>query len=222
MKPVKVLIVDDQQLIREGISSLLILQKGIDVVGTATNGAEAVELYKTIKPDVILMDIRMPIMDGIRATEKILTSSPSCNILMLTTFDDEEYIIKSLKAGAKGYMMKDIPIEDLTRAIIQVDNGTFQLAPTVMEKLLEKLDAENEEKEPIDSEIEKCLINLTEREKDVLKLIAQGLTNREIAARLFLSEGTVKNYVSAILNSMNLRDRTQAALIAIKARWDKE
>lgn len=222
MIPVKVLIVDDQQLIREGISSLLKLQKEIEVLGTASNGEEAIEKYRTTKPDVILMDIRMPVMDGITATEKIHSESHLCKILMLTTFDDEEYILKSLRVGALGYLMKDIPIEDLTRAIIQTYNGTFQLAPEVMKRLLGNINNSSFNDEAGEYDYKMIYNELSTREKEVLKLLARGMTNKEIAANILLSEGTVKNYVSSILTALDLKDRTKAALIAVKAGWDRE
>lgn len=222
MNPIKVLIVDDQQLIREGISSLLKIQENIAVVGVATDGRDALDKYKLYKPDVILMDIRMPVMDGITAAEKILGEGNPCKILMLTTFDDEEYILKSLNAGVSGYLMKDTPIEDLTRAIIQTFNGTFQIAPEVMKKMLNKVNSSSPEKLEDKDELDIIYKNFSEREKEVLRHLARGLSNREIAKVLFLSEGTVKNYVSSILTGLNLKDRTKAALTAIKAGWDKE
>jgi DNA-binding NarL/FixJ family response regulator len=222
MNPVKVLIVDDQHLIREGLSSLLKFHKEVSVAAVASDGKDAIEKYKKYKPDVILMDIRMPVMDGITAAEKILAEGDYCKILMLTTFDDEEYILKSLKAGAVGYLMKDIPIEDLTRAIIQTYNGTFQLAPGVMEKLLSNYKSQEPEDSSQQEALELIYRSFSEREKEVVKLLGRGLNNREIADILFLSEGTVKNYVSSILTGLNLKDRTKAALTAIKAGWDKD
>lgn len=219
MTRVKVLIVDDQQLVRDGISSLLHLQEEIEVVGTATHGQEAIDKTAILHPQVILMDIRMPIMDGITATEKILQSGEACKILMLTTFDDEEYIIKSLKAGALGYLMKDIPIGELSRAVLQAHKGTYQLAPGVMTTLLEKINSTKEN--PNHSEFTQIYMDFSLREREVIVKLSQGMNNREIASALFLSEGTVKNYVSVILSALDLRDRTKAALIAIQEGWDK-
>lgn len=222
MKPIVVLIVDDQHLIREGISSLLKFQDEISVAGVATDGKDAIDKYRLYKPDVILMDIRMPVMDGITAAEKILGEGNSCKILMLTTFDDEEYILKSLNAGASGYLMKDTPIDDLTRAIIQTFNGTFQIAPEVMKKMLTKVNSSSPEDLENKKELDFIYNDFSHREREVLKHLARGLTNREIAKVLFLSEGTIKNYVSSLLTGLNLKDRTKAALTAIRAGWDKD
>jgi DNA-binding NarL/FixJ family response regulator len=218
---VTVLIVDDQRLIREGISSLLDLQDGVSVVGTAVNGQEAIAKVATLQPNVVLMDVRMPVMDGIAATAQLKQTQPDCEVLMLTTFDDDEYIIKSLQAGASGYLLKDIPAHDLAQAIKLVHAGIYQLDPTVAGKLVGVLNRQKKETSPL---VETARVaepaevpaahDLTERELEVLRLIATGATNREIADELVVSEGTVKNHVSSILSSLGLRDRTQAALYA--------
>lgn len=228
MHRIRVLIVDDQQLVREGIASLLALQDAVEVVGTAVNGRECLELERELSPEVILMDIRMPLMDGITAVERLNTRGSGTKVLMLTTFDDEEYVMKSLRAGAAGYLMKDVPIEHLARAIVQVHNGTYQLAPGVMGTLLHQLaERETDAKEgrratEADPDAERIWRTLPEREREILRLLGQGATNREIADHIHLSEGTVKNYVSNILTSLDLRDRTQAALLAVKNGWDRE
>ena len=229
MSDVTVLIVDDQRLIREGISSLLDIQEGVSVVGTAVNGQEAITKAATLQPDVVLMDVRMPVMDGIAATAQLKQTQPSCEVLMLTTFDDDEYIIKSLQAGASGYLLKDIPASDLAQAIKLVHAGIYQLDTTVAGKLVGALTrqkketdtlgetatvAELAEVEPADVVASLAEHDLTERELEVLRLIATGATNREIADKLVVSEGTVKNHVSSILSRLGLRDRTQAALYA--------
>ena len=211
MADVKVLVVDDQRLVREGIASLLDIQEGVSVVGTAVDGQEAVEKALTLEPDVILMDVRMPIMDGINATTEVRRQLPACQILMLTTFDDEEYIVKSLQAGAKGYLLKDIPAVDLAQAIRLTHAGIYQLAPSVAGKLIGQLSAQPARQGPDQPLVEH---DLTERELDVLRLVATGATNREIAEKLYVSEGTVKNHVSNILSRLGLRDRLQAALYA--------
>jgi len=212
---VTVLVVDDQRLIREGIASLLAIQESIKVVGVAENGEEAIQLALKLTPDIILMDVRMPIMDGIEATAQIRQQLPACQVLMLTTFDDEEYIVKSLLAGACGYLLKDIPASDLAQAIRLTQRGVYQIAPSVAGKLVGRLDRkiiEQPEKQiSIPPEID-----LTMREMDVLRLVATGATNREIAQDLCVSEGTVKNHVSNILSRLGLRDRIQAALFALK------
>lgn len=212
---VSVLIVDDQRLIREGISSLLEIQDGIIVVGTAVNGQEAITKAKDLQADVVLMDVRMPVMDGITATTHLKQDRPDCEVLMLTTFDDDEYIIKSLQAGASGYLLKDIPAADLAQAIKLANAGIYQLDTAVAGKLVGALSKQKSETEPLPkTAVSLTEHDLTERELEVLRLIATGATNREIADKLVVSEGTVKNHVSSILSRLGLRDRTQAALYA--------
>lgn len=212
-----ILIVDDQRLIREGIASLLEIQEGIKVAGLALNGQDAIEQARVLQPDVILMDIRMPVMDGITATAQILRRHPECKVIMLTTFDDDEYIVKSLRAGAVGYLLKDIPATELAQAIKLSHAGIVQLGPVAAGKLVEILSAEPE-KSGISEPPPDVEHDLTERELEVLRLIATGATNREIADTLSVSEGTVKNHVSSILSRLGLRDRTQAALYAYENR----
>jgi DNA-binding NarL/FixJ family response regulator len=209
MSDVKVLVVDDQRLVREGIASLLSIQEGMSVVGTAVDGQEAVEKALALSPDVVLMDVRMPVLDGIEATFQIRRKLPGCQVLMLTTFDDEEYVVKSLQAGATGYLLKDIPAADLAQAIRLVRAGIYQLSPSVAGKLVGQLGAKSRPAAPPAAEHD-----LTERELEVLRLVAAGATNREIAEALVVSEGTVKNHVSNILSRLGLRDRIQAALYA--------
>jgi len=208
---VRVLVVDDQQLIRDGIASMLDVQVGVVVVGTAKNGQEAIEQASALKPDIILMDIHMPVMDGIVATEKLRQQLPDCQVVMLTTFDDEAYIIRSLQAGACGYLLKDIPVSDLAQATKLAHAGVYQLAPEIAGKLVNNLKIEGLSRVSEASEH-----GLTKRELDVLGLIATGATNREIAEQLSVSEGTVKNHVSHVLNRLGLRDRIQAAIFAIE------
>jgi len=208
---VRVLVVDDQQLIRDGIASMLDVQDGIAVVGTAKNGQDAIDQAASLKPDIILMDIHMPIMDGMAATEKLRRQLPDSQVVMLTTFDDESYIIRSLQAGACGYLLKDIPVDDLAQAVKLAHAGVYQLAPEVAGKLVGNLKTAEPSNSPGSLEID-----LTKRELEVLNLLASGATNREIAGQLFVSEGTVKNHVSNILNRLGLRDRMQAAIFAIE------
>ncbi len=235
MTPIRVLIVDDQHLVRDGIASLLKLQEGIDVVGTAENGRVSIALEREHAPDVVLMDIRMPVMDGITAVEELRRTGSTTRILMLTTFDDEEYVVKSLRAGANGYLMKDLPPDDLARAITQVHTGTYQIAPGVMDSLLNRMGDTDIQSVPggrdgiatgsvdvaMTPEIERMWNGLSDRERDVLRLLGRGATNSEIAKEVHLSPGTVKNYVSEILTALDLRDRTQAALLAVKYGWDR-
>ncbi|MBW6438174.1 response regulator transcription factor [Actinoplanes hulinensis] len=204
--PVRVLIADDQALIREGIASLLGIEPGIEVVGTAADGRAAVELALATVPDVVLMDVRMPVLDGLRAAELLRERLPACRVLMLTTFDDEEYVIRALRAGTGGYLLKDLPPRDLARAVRLARSGVDQHDSAVVRRLVAALDRG----EPIATP----RADLTDREHAVLRLIAGGATNREIAVRLFVSEGTVKNHVSHILARLGLRDRTQAAIYA--------
>lgn len=216
---VKVMVVDDQQLMRDGISSLLDIQDGINVIGTASNGQEALDKALSLKPDVILMDVRMPLMNGITATEQIRQQLPTCQVLMLTTFDDEEDIVKALVAGASGYLLKDIPAPDLAHAIKLAHKGIYQLEPSIAGKLVGALShsTQTTATDSTPSSTEQANSNtfdLTEREIEVLRLIATGATNREIANTLVISQGTVKNHVSNILSRLGLRDRTRAAIFA--------
>jgi DNA-binding NarL/FixJ family response regulator len=223
LQTVKVMVVDDQQLMRDGISSLLGIQEGIEVIGTAANGQEAIDQALALAPDVILMDVRMPVMNGITATEQIRRQLPTCQVLMLTTFDDEEDIVKALIAGANGYLLKDIPAQDLAQAVRLAHRGIYQLEPSIAGKLVRVLHkqaaaglaapAAPVKKESFAQTVA-AQFDLTEREMEVLQLIATGATNREIAEELVVSEGTVKNHVSNILSRLGLRDRTQAAIFA--------
>ena len=211
---INVIIVDDQALVREGIASLLAIQPGINIIGTAENGKEAIRLTKQLNPDVILMDIRMPILDGIESARLILKEKPEMIILMLTTLEDDEYIVKSLKSGARGYLLKDMLASDLAQAVRLAFRCVFQLSPSVAGRLI-NLSNENEKTDQ-KNEYSDRIKELTPREVDVLKLIATGATNKEIANKLYLSEGTVKNIVSNIFACLGTRDRVQAAIIAIR------
>ncbi|GAA2643460.1 response regulator transcription factor [Streptomyces vastus] len=204
--PVRVLVVDDQRLIRDGIASLLSIRPGIAVVGTAVDGRDAVAKTLELGPDVVLMDVRMPEMDGVEAVAVLRGRAPECRVVMLTTFDDEEYVVQALRAGAHGYLLKDLPAEELAHAVRLARAGVTQLDSSVARHLTAAL--------PTPRPTEAPSVVLSPRETDILRLVAQGHTNREIATRLYLSEGTVKNHVSRILTRLALRDRTQAALRA--------
>ncbi|MBW4608781.1 MAG: response regulator transcription factor [Hassallia sp. WJT32-NPBG1] len=205
---IRVLLVDDQALFRQGLASLLSLEEDLEIVGQASHGFEAIALTQTLQPDVILMDVRMPICDGVVATGEIHQRFPWIRILVLTTFDEDEYIWKSLQAGALGYLLKSTPSGQLATAIRTLHQGHCQLGPTIAPKVFAQLHP---------PAIKQNLhYHLTERESEVLKLISHGKNNREIAQMLYLTEGTVKNYVTQILGRLGLRDRTQAAL------WAKE
>ncbi|NGO13838.1 response regulator transcription factor [Streptomyces sp. HC44] len=205
--PVRVLVVDDQRLIRDGIASLLSIRPGIEIVGTAVDGRDAVAKALELAPDVILMDVRMPEMDGVEAVAVLRGRAPECRVVMLTTFDDEEYVVQALRAGAHGYLLKDLPAEELAHAVRLAHAGVTQLDSSVARHLTAALPSPS----PADAA---PAVSLSPRETDILRLLAHGHTNREIAARLYLSEGTVKNHVSRILTRLALRDRTQAALRA--------
>lgn len=211
---INVLVVDDQALVRDGIASLLDIQPGIHVIGSAENGLEAIQATVDLLPDVILMDINMPVMDGIEATEKILAKKENITILMLTTMDDDEYIVRSLKAGAVGYLLKDILAADLAQAVRTAHSGVHQLSPSIAGKLVQ-LNASAAQSKTAKGEYADRVAELTQREIDVLKLIATGASNREIAQSLYLSEGTVKNVVSRIFSCLGIHDRVLAAVIAI-------
>ncbi|GIE96295.1 response regulator [Paractinoplanes rishiriensis] len=204
-EPIRVLVADDQALIREGIASLLAIEPGIEVVGTAADGRAAVELAVRNRAEVVLMDVRMPVLDGLHAAELLRERLPSCRVLMLTTFDDEEYVLRALRAGTGGYLLKDLPPRELAQAVRLARAGVDQHDSAAIRRLVGALDRVPPERPRLE---------LTEREHEVLRLIARGATNREIARQLFVSEGTVKNHVSHILGRLGLRDRTQAAIYA--------
>ncbi|MBD1868070.1 response regulator transcription factor [Leptolyngbya sp. FACHB-671] len=203
---IRVLVVDDQSFFREGLVALLSLEADIEVVGQAMDGRVAIDLTGKLQPDVILMDIRMPNCDGVTATHEILRSYPWIRILVLTTFDEDDYVWKLLQAGATGYLLKNTPSGQVADAIRTIHRGHSQLGPTIAAKVLAQLQP------PVSA----TPVNLTlsDRELDVLKLLGQGKTNREIAKTLHITEGTVRNYISRILSELNVSDRTQAALWA--------
>lgn len=208
---ISVLLVDDQNLIRAGLKALLELETDLQVVGEADNGQIGLHLVETLQPDVVLMDVRMPVMDGVAATREIKERFPDSKILVLTTFDDDEYVAAALRYGAMGYLLKDTPSEELANAIRAVYKGYTQLGPGLVEKIMAKVPV------PMSVSADNSPTNLAEltpREREVLRLIAHGDSNREIAQKLYISEGTVKNHVTNILHRLNLRDRTQAAIFA--------
>ncbi len=213
---IRLLLVEDQEIVRRGLKTLLETKPDLQVVGEAGNGQQAIELVEQLhateqEPEVILMDIRMPIMDGVTATEHLCQQFPGIKILVLTTFDDAQYIAEALRVGAKGYLLKDTPAEELAEVIRSIHRGYTQFGPGILEKMMAK--APTPEADPPE-ELPPGLQDLTTREKQVLRMIATGASNREIAQALFLSEGTVRNHISHILTRLNLRDRTQAAIIA--------
>jgi DNA-binding NarL/FixJ family response regulator len=215
MSMIRLLLVDDQELVSQGLQAMLNLESDLEVLGIANNGQDAVQQAETLQPDIILMDIRMPIMDGREATRVISQKFPDIKVLVLSTFDEDDYIAQSIKAGAKGYLLKDMPCEELAQAIRLVFRGYTQMGPGLMEKMLDgMLDSDVTEKQS--SELE--LAELTPREVDVFNLVGTGCTNREIAKQLYITEGTVKTHVTHILNRLNLRNRSQIAIYANSAK----
>ena len=206
---IRILLVDDQHIIRQGLKSMLESNADMQVIGEAENGQRALAQIPTLLPDVVLMDIRMPIMDGVAATGAIVEQYPTTKVLVLTTFDDDEYVSQAMRLGAKGYLLKDTEPEELALAIRSVHKGHTQLGPGLFEKALMTSACPTPVIAPPPE-----LAELTTRELEVLRLIASGFNNKEIAEALFLSENTVKNYVTNILSRLQLRDRTQAALLA--------
>jgi DNA-binding NarL/FixJ family response regulator len=204
---IRILIVDDQHIIRQGIKSMLECSPDLQVIGEAENGQKAIDQIAILQPDIVLMDIRMPVMDGVAATQAISQSYPQTKVIVLTTFDDDEYVSQAMRLGAKGYLLKDTEPDEIASAIRAVYKGHTQLGPGLLEKVLLVPETISNPPPP---ELEL----LTPRELEVLRLIASGANNREIAHALFLSENTVKNYVTNILSCLNVRDRTQAALLA--------
>ena len=217
---IKLLVVDDQSIVREGLRSLLQARPDLEVVGDAENGQVAVERAIALQPDVVLMDVRMPIMDGVAATRTLQEQAPDIKVLVLTTFDDSEYVSQAMHYGAKGYLLKDTPSDEIAEAIRAVHKGYTHLGPGIFEKAIAPPSHPQPEPHP-QPELHNSssqLEQLTPREQEVLQLIAKGYSNREIAQTLYISERTVKNHVNSILSRLNVRDRTQAAILAMNAQ----
>ena len=206
----KILLCDDQAVIRDGLEMLLTLEKDFQVVGSAQDGFEAIELAGKKTPDLVLMDLKMPGMNGIEATREIRKKYPAIKILVLTTYDDDEWVFDAIRAGASGYLLKDTPPQKIIEAIRGTMDGKSFVDPAVAGKLLNQVASNQTQPASV------LTGKLTERELDVLRLLAKGMTNSDIAAQLHLSEGTVRNHVSAILEKLGVSDRTQAAVIAIQ------
>ena len=213
-KKIKVLVVDDHAIVRQGLRTFLELQPDMEVVGEGTNGIEAVDLARRTQPDIVLLDLVMPEMDGIQATSLILDNCPNSRIIILTSFSDEDKVLPAIRAGAEGYLLKDINPAELVQAVYDAYLGKVQLHPEVARKLISTVAAIPPKPGVTTPETP---AGLTERENDVLSLIAQGMNNRTIAERLFISEKTVKTHVSNILGKLGVADRTQAAIYALRS-----
>jgi DNA-binding NarL/FixJ family response regulator len=212
---IRVLLADDQALVRSGFRLILETRVDLDVVGEAADGREAIELARRLRPDVILMDVRMPNLDGVEATRRLASAGSPARVLILTTFDLDEYVYEAIRAGASGFLLKDVEPPQLVDAIRVVAAGEALLAPTVTRRLLERFADSLPSTRPAPPP--PALAELTERELEILKLLAGGLSNAELAARLFLSETTVKTHVSSVLRKLDLRDRVQAVVLAFRA-----
>ncbi len=209
--PIRILLVDDQRLMREGLRTLLELENDFEIAGEAGDGQAALGAYADLKPDVVLMDIRMPIMDGVEATRRLRARWPEARIIILTTFDDDASVFEGLRAGAQGYLLKDLSGQELASAVRTVAGGGALIEPSVASKVVAEFARLAPASRPAEAALPE---SLSEREHEILRLLAQGLSNGEIADRLSLAEGTVKNYVTNILQKLDVRDRTQAALRA--------
>lgn len=209
---IRILLVDDQALFREGLQTLLSVHDDLEVVGEASNGQEAIEAVGKLSPDVVLMDLRMPVLNGVAATRQITEATPQSRVIVLTTFDDDDYVFDGLRAGAVGYLLKDVPSAKLVEAIRAAARGESFLQPSVAAKVVAEFSRMSglNTADPQQTLVEP----LSERELEILGVLATGASNREIANTLFITEGTVKNHVTNILGKLGVRDRTQAALKA--------
>jgi len=210
-KPIKILLVDDQVLFREGLRTLLEVQSDFDVVGEASNGEEALRIAAVEKPFVVLMDLRMPIMDGVTATRRFKDTHPNCKIIVLTTFDDDDFVFDGLRAGAVGYLLKDVSSEKLFEAIRSAARGEYFLLPSITAKVVAEF---SRMVRPNRIALDAMVDPLSARELEVLRMVATGASNKEIADTLVIAEGTVKNHLTSILAKLDVRDRMQAVLKA--------
>ena len=211
MNPIRVLLVDDQALFRGGLRALLSTQPEIEIAGEAANGDEALQRVKTLKPEVVLMDLRMPVLSGVAATSRIRAAAPDCAVIVLTTFDDEEEVFEALRAGAVGYLLKDVPLDRLVEAIRAAARGESFLQPSIAAKVVAEFTRLSQARPPA---LDNLLEPLSNREREVLRQLASGKSNKEIASALDIAEGTVKNHMTNVLGKLGVLDRTQAALKA--------
>lgn len=207
---IKILLVDDQALFREGLSTLLSVQPDFEIVGEAVNGEDALRLCQQFKPNVVLMDLRMPVLDGVSATRRLKTLLPDVRVIVLTTFDDDESVFDGLRAGAVGYLLKDVTSEKLGDAIRAAARGEYFMLPSITSKVMAEFARLSR---PV-PKVEKLIDPLSDRELEILQLVATGISNRQIADILVIAEGTVKNHLTSILNKLDARDRMQAVLKA--------
>ena len=220
IESIRVLLVDDQQIVRQGLATILRYELGIEVVAEAADGLEAIDLVGDLEPDVVLMDLKMPRLGGIPATRRICRQRPETQVIILTTYDADDLVFEGIKAGARGYLLKDASSEELVAAIRGVMRGESSIDPAVARRVMEefqRLAASEAVAQPRQEAADEPLIEpLTPREEEVLDLLAEGLSNREIAARLHLTDGTVRNYVSAIIAKLQANDRTHAVVTALR------
>lgn len=203
---IRLILVDDQNLVRQGLKAMLSLEPDLEIVGMADNGEEAIAQVETLQPDIVLMDVRMPVMNGSTATRIICEQFPNTKVLVLSTYDNDRDVSDAIRAGAKGYLLKDMPSDELVNAIRCINSGYAQLAPGLLEQIVSQ-------KSTVES-IPSVLAELTPRELDVARLVAIGSTNQEIAQKLFISESTVKTHINSIFNRLNLKNRSQLAIYA--------
>jgi DNA-binding NarL/FixJ family response regulator len=215
-KKIGVLLVDDHSVVRQGLRMFIEMQSDMQVLGEGANGLEAVELAVRLKPDVILLDLLMPLMDGVEATRKILQANPHARVLILTSFGEDDKIFPAIRAGAQGYLLKDIQPRELVQAVRETYQGKAQLHPDIARRLMAAVTGEAPVKSAPSASLPAALQELTEREREVLDQIARGLTNRQIAEKMVISEKTVKTHVSNLLDKLGLEDRTRAAIWALK------
>jgi DNA-binding NarL/FixJ family response regulator len=208
---IRILLVDDQALFREGLRTLLSVQPDLEVIGEAANGEEALRLAAALRPEVVLMDLQMPVLDGVAATRRLRAELPECRVIALTTFDDGEYVFEGLRAGAVGYLLKDAPSEKLVEAIRAAARGESFLQPSVAAKVIAEFTRLADQ---LPRSSPSLIEPLSDRELEILRLVGRGASNKEIAAALAIAEGTVKNHLTNILGKLGVRDRTQAALKA--------